>query len=135
MRIRNRLVGLLMGVLALGAAVAAYPSGASAGGRQEPPAEQAVGKPIGDPTCAAAKRLAATSLKVIGRYLDASQKAEYSAALDRAVQAACNGTLTCELVQDVVGDLRAIRAGLLPPNLESKIQALEDGIIRLLCSS
>ena len=78
MRIRNRLVGLLMGVLSLGAVVAMFPSGSAAAGRgQDAPVATSAGRPSGDKVCDTAKKLAAAHLKVVGKYLSASQKTQY----------------------------------------------------------
>lgn len=130
MRIRQRLIGLLVGMLSLGAVVAMFPSGSEAAGR---PAPAAAAK--SDPDCTALEKLVAVHLKIVGRYLDDAQEAQYGAVLDDATNAACNGTFTCDLAQQTVADLRAIRGTLLPPRLEAQVRALENRVVQLVCSS
>lgn len=131
MRIRNRLVALLMGVTSLGVVVAMLPSGASAGSAQE----QTATSSGTNKTCNAAKKLADAELRVVRPHLNRAQLASYKAALDRAVKAACNSTLTCELLEGVIAELRTIRGGLLPAQLEATLQRLENELLKLVCSS
>lgn len=133
MRIRQRLIGLLVGMLSLGAVVAMFPSGSEAASKNVQ-ASSLLGQTT---TCATVKTFVATEKSLVSLLLTGQVKTQYLAKLNQIQSTACtNGgaSFTCTLVQSLIADLRAIRGNLLGP-LEPTLQALENTILQLVCSS
>lgn len=129
MRIRQRLIGLLVGMLSLGAVVAMFPAGSEAAGNNAVTTKAAAG-----PLCDAAKQFVRDTKDLIGNRLPEPTRKEYNGKLAKVQSAACEREFSCEIVTNIIADLRALRGDLLS-DIEAQLRELEDNFLQLACSS